>query len=90
MEGLTETVSGRLTADAEDVRFAPSGLNEAVHSADTTWTMTYRHMRTVRLRGACHHDHQWHSGDEVASVRCHGARRIGQQIVQRDGLPFEG
>ena len=35
MEGLTETVSGRLTADAEDVRFAPGGLNKAVHSADT-------------------------------------------------------
>lgn len=46
MEGLTKTVSGRLTADAEDVRFAPSGLNK-------------------------------------------GARRISQQIVQRDGLPFE-
>ena len=74
MEGLTETVSGRLTADAEDVRCAPSGPNKAVHSA----------------AGACHHDHQWHSGDEVASVRCHGARRIGQQIVQRDGLPCEG
>ena len=29
MEGLTETVSDRLTADAEDVRFAPGGLNKA-------------------------------------------------------------
>lgn len=84
-------VGGKITADASGVSFAPNGVNKAIHPVDTTWHLDYDQIRAVRVRfGVVTKIVELHADDVVVSFRSYGARKLGQEIAARAGVPLEG